>query len=312
MTRISRRNFMALTAGAAALGACGGRGLLAADATAGAQMSIARWTGGKDLKPEEIRQAAVRLTEKAIEAIGGMKRFVSAGSVVWVKPNIAWDRKPELAANTNPDVVATIVRLCLAAGAKKVKVGDNPCHAAQKTYASSGIADAAKEAGAEVVFLDKSRFKDMAINGEKIKTLPVYPEIIETDLVINVPVVKHHVLAKTTICMKNYMGVIEKRNTLHQDLGTCIADLTRFMKPRLCVMDAVRILTARGPTGGNPADVKLTMTVAAGTDIVALDALGAEIMGLKPADIPSIVKGEQYGLGKMDYKALSPVEMAVS
>lgn len=312
MTGLSRREFVAWAAGATVAGTMGAGAVRSAEAAGPAEMSIARWAGAKDLKPEEIRQAAVKLTEKALEAVGGVRRFVKPGSVVWVKPNIAWDRKPELAANTNPDVVATIVRLCLAAGAKKVKVGDNPCHAAQKAYASSGIADAAKEAGAEVVFLDKSRFRDMDIKGEKVKTLPVYPEIIETDLVINVPVVKHHVLAKATICMKNYMGVIEKRNTLHQDLGTCIADLTRFMKPRLCIMDAVRILTARGPTGGNPADVKLTMTVAAGTDIVALDALGAELMGHKPADIPSIVKGEQYGLGRMDYKALSPVELAVS
>ena len=86
--------------------------------------------------------------------------------------------------------------------------------------------------------------------------LPVYPEIMECDLVINVPVVKHHILAGATMCMKNYMGVIEKRNSLHQAFPVCVADLTRFMKPRICVLDAMRILKAHGPVGGNSATLQ--------------------------------------------------------
>jgi uncharacterized protein (DUF362 family) len=275
-------------------------------------MAIARWSGSGVPSDGQIREAAVRMTEQAIEAVGGMKRFVSRGSVVWVKPNIGWDRAPELAANTNPDVVATLVRLCFDAGAKTVKVGDNPCDIAQKTYVSSGIAEAARKAGAEIVFLDRSRFREMDIRGERVKMLPIFPGIVECDLVVNVPIVKHHGLAGATMCMKNYMGVIEKRKEFHQDIATCLADLTRFIKPQLCVLDAVRILTAHGPRGGNPDDVALKMTLAAGVDPVALDAWGAEVMGHKPADIKSVVKGAEAGLGKIDYRSLAPKEIAAS
>jgi uncharacterized protein (DUF362 family) len=309
MVEHTRRAFLVRSATAAGVLALRPDQLLAQEKPA--DMAIARWTGTPPADPQ-IKDLAVRLTEKAIEALGGMRRFVSRGSVVWVKPNIGWDRKPEQAANTNPDVVATLVRLCFEAGAKTVKVGDNPCDVAQKTYEASGIAAAAKGLGAKVVFLDPTRFKETTIHGERVKTIPVYPEIVEADLVINVPIVKHHVLAGSTLCMKNYMGVIDKRTTFHQALPPCIADLTRFMKPRLCVLDAIRILKTHGPKGGKLEDVETKLTLAAGVDIVALDAWGAEIMGKKPVDVGSIVRGQEYGLGRIDYRALALRELAVS
>ncbi|HEX73220.1 MAG TPA: DUF362 domain-containing protein, partial [Candidatus Hydrogenedentes bacterium] len=143
-------------------------------------------------------------------------------------------------------------------------------------------------------------------------THPVYPEIIECDLVLNVPVAKHHSATKITCCMKNYMGVVEDRRRFHQDLPACIADITAFMKPRLCVLDAVRILTGNGPTGGRLEDVRRTNIVAAGTDIVALDAFGAELLGNIPADIGTVVAGRERGLGVMDYKSLSLKEPEVA
>jgi uncharacterized protein (DUF362 family) len=310
MSDFSRRDFLVRSAaGAAALGATGL--LNTARAAEPAAMTIAKWSGAKPASAAEIKEAAVKLTEKALEGIGGLKRFVTKGSVVWVKPNIGWDRTPEMAANTNPDVVATIIRLCFDAGAKKVIVGDNPCDLATKAYAASGIAAAAKALGAEVMFLDKTRFKETDIKGELIKSIPIYPAIIESDLVINVPVVKHHRLAISTCCMKNYMGVIEKRNLFHQDIPTCLADITRYMKPQICLLDAVRILKGNGPKGGNLKDVEEKYTLAAGTDIVALDAWGAETMGLKVEQVKSIAKGVEYGLGKADYKSIAK-EIAVS
>jgi uncharacterized protein (DUF362 family) len=311
----SRRQFLTHSAAAGIL-ALGGQRLLAQQAAAArpTDMTIARWAGKASPTAAEMKQIAVRLTEKAIDGLGGLKRFVSRGAVVWVKPNIGWDRLPEQAANTNPDVVATLVRLCFQAGAKVVKVGDNPCNIAAKTYERSGIAPAVRELGlgAKVVFLDPSRFRETQIGGERLKTLPLYPEVLECDLVINVPVLKHHMLSGATMCMKNYMGVIEKRNSLHQALPVCVADLTRFMKPKICVLDAMRILKDHGPVGGNLRDVEVKTTVAAGVDIVALDALGAELMGKKPADYATVVKGQEVGLGKMDYRSLNLRELAVS
>ena len=133
---------------------------------------------------------------------------------------------------------------------------------------------------------------------------------------INVPIVKHHVLSNATLGMKNYMGVMDNRAPFHQDFAACLSDLTRFMKPRLCVLDAVRILKDHGPTGGNPADVVVKTTVAAGTDIVALDALGVELLGKEPGEVKkarAILKyAQQAGLGKIDYRSLNLKEIAVS
>jgi uncharacterized protein (DUF362 family) len=311
----SRRRFLAHSAATVGLMALGTKPLTAyAQLPEGQQadMTIAKWTGAAVGDAKAFRAAAVKLTEQAIEGIGGMKRFVKKGDVIWIKPNIGWDRTPEQAANTNPDVVATIIRLCLDAGAKKIKIGDYTCHAAEKSYKTSGIADAAKALGAEVLFLDESRAKRMAVKGEKVKETPIFPEIIETDLVINIPIAKHHSIATATMCMKNYMGVISDRTSFHQDMPICLADITRFMKPQFCVLDSTRILTAHGPTGGDLADVKTPLTIAAGTDIVALDAFGSELLGHKPEDIPSVVKGAQVGLGKMDYRSLALREKAVS
>ncbi len=275
-------------------------------------MAIAKWTGPHET-PDQIKDAATKLTEKALEGIGGMKRFVSRGDVVWVKPNIAWDRTPELAANTNPDVVATVVRLCLDAGAKTVKVGDNPCNVAAATYKNSGIAEAARGAGAEVLFLDTERFRETAVKGRRFKSFQLCPEILECDLVVNVPIAKHHRSAEVTLCMKNFMGVMGgNRGQYHQALADMLADLNRFLKPRISILDAVRILKNHGPRGGDPADVELKMTLAAGVDIVALDAFGAELLGRKPQDIETIVKGQKAGLGTIDYRSLALREIAVS
>ena len=316
MTRGSRRDFLKLSA------AAGGALALAPLAASNAQeakpldMVIVRTNGGKGGPVEDnaaVDKMAQAMAEKAIEALGGMQRFVKRGDVVWVKPNIAWDRSPEQAANTNPALVATLVRLCLEAGAKQVKVGDRSCNDAKKTYPRSGIEAAAREAGAEVVYLDDSRFKDYEIGGKRLQKWPLYPEILESDLVLNVPIVKHHSLPKGTMCMKNYMGVAGGiRGLWHQDLVTCLVDITKFMKPRLCVLDATRVLMAQGPTGGNLADVKRGDAIAAGTDIVALDAWGAEMLEMKPTDIKSVVAGDAAGLGTMDYRKLALQEIELT
>lgn len=308
MTGQTRRGFLKTGAVAGGMAVLGPDGVAAAQTET--QMCIARWTGNADTP---MAEEATKLTEKAIEGLGGMGRFVKKGDVVWIKPNMAWNRAPEFASNTHPDVVGTLVRLCLAAGAKKVKVGDRTCHKAKESYPKSGIEAAAKAAGAEVVYLDDSRFREMALNGERLDKWLVYPEIVESDLVINVPVAKHHAIATATMCMKNYMGIVGgNRGQWHQALATCLCDITAFMKPTLSVLDATRVLVRNGPTGGNLEDVERMDTVAAGTDVVALDALGAEMVGADPSMIESIVAGEKRGLGQMDYRKLSLKELSVA
>jgi uncharacterized protein (DUF362 family) len=256
---------------------------------------------------------AAAVTRRAVEALGGMGSFVSRGDVVIVKPNIGWDRTPEQAANTNPVVVATLVELALAAGAKKVKVFDNTCNAARRCYTNSGIEEAARGAGADVFFVDERKFKKVNLGGEVLKEWPVYADALEADKIINVPIAKHHTLARITLSMKNFMGLIGgSRNILHQKIDTNVVDLAAYFKPSLTVLDAVRVLTANGPQGGNVADVRLVNTVAASRDQVAIDSFGATLFGMTPDDLPHVRQAHARGLGVKDPATLTVVRENLS
>jgi uncharacterized protein (DUF362 family) len=310
MSPLNRREFLQSLAAGSAI-ALSPLSLLAAEEAPRA-LAIARWQG-EALGDATLPAAAGRLTECAISAIGGMGRFVAKGDRVWIKPNIGWNRSPAQAANTHPEVVAALVRLSLAAGAKSVRVGDHPCQEPRQTYATSGIAAAVAAAGGEMITLDPARCRRVALGGARLKEWEVFPEILEADLVINVPVVKHHGLSRATACLKNTMGVVGgNRSAWHQDLPSCLVDITAFMKPRLCVLDATRILLRHGPQGGNLEDVAIKGLVAAGADPVALDALGAELLGLVPAELATLKAAVAAGLGSLDYRAQAGAEIAVS
>ena len=313
MSPSTRRTFLKQMAAAGGTLAAAARVALAeAQGNPAARMAIAR-AAGERLPESEVEALGGRLAAGAIRTLGGMERFVSRGDVVWLKPNMGWNRAPELAANTNPGVVAALVALCLEAGAKTVKVGDNSCHPARNCYARSGIAAAVEAAGGEVVHLDSQRFRDYDLGGKRLAKWPLYAEAMECDLLVSIPVVKHHGLSKMTGCMKNYMGIIGgQRNAWHQDLGACLRDVTAFLKPRLSVVDATRVLIDHGPQGGNPEDVVRHDTVVAGTDIVALDAWSAELLGHAPADIDHVRIAHEAGLGEIDYRLLDPEEVTVS
>lgn len=251
-------------------------------------------------------ESPAKITRTAIEALGGMKRFISKGDIVVVKPNMAWDRTPEQAANTNPEVVATIVQMCFEAGAKKVKVFDRTVNDPRRCYVQSGIADAAKAMGAEVSHIDYRKFKDVDIKGNTLKVWPLYTEAIEADKLINVPVAKHHGLARLTMAMKNWMGIMGgSRGAIHQKLDESLVDLATFMRPTLTVLDAVRILTANGPQGGNLSDVKKLDTVIVGTDQVAVDSYGATLFGMKGSDLGYVRIAHQMGKGNMELSKMN-------
>lgn len=253
-----------------------------------------------------------QITREAVAALGGINSFVSRGDIVLVKPNIGWDRTPELAACTNPSVVQTVVELCLDAGAKEVKVMDNPCNLAQRTYARSGIAAAAKKAGAKVPFPTPHRLKKMPLHGEWLKEWEVYTDFTEADKIINVPIVKVHSLSKVTLGMKNWLGALGgNRNQLHQNLDLAVIDLSAFFKPVLTVLDAFRLLIRNGPQGGRLSDVKLFKTVAAGTDYVAVDALGATFLGMTPSTLRFLQLAHQKGFGEIQLENLAIEKRAV-
>jgi uncharacterized protein (DUF362 family) len=245
------------------------------------------------------------LAGDAIQALGGMKKFVNPGEVVVVKPNMAWDRTPEMAANANPAVVRQVVELCLEAGAKQVKVLDNTCHDARKSYINSGIkaaVEAINDPRAVVEYVDDRRFVE--VNVEKAKALKkwyFYKDILEADRFINIPIAKHHSEARLTMCLKNMMGAIGGwRGRIHVGLHQNIADMNLLLRPDLHILDATRILLRNGPSGGRTEDVEVKNLVYAGTDPVALDSLGTGLFGMKPADLGYIVQSHKAGRGEMD------------
>jgi uncharacterized protein (DUF362 family) len=209
--------------------------------------------------------ALVRL---AVERIGGMRRFVSRGDVVVIKPNIAWDRTPEQAANTNPEVVAALVRLCLEAGARKAIVTDVSVNDARSAFERSGIAAAARSAGAELILPEARLFREVDLRGEVLGVWPVLEPFLTADKVINVPIAKHHSLTGATLG--------GQRQRLHQRIHESLADLLAFLRPTLTILDAYRVLMRNGPTGGSLNDVSLKETVIASTDPIAVDAYAAQ------------------------------------
>ena len=252
-------------------------------------------------------QVPEELTRRAIAGLGGMQRFVSRGDFVAIKPNIGWDRTPLHAANTNPRVVAEVVRLCFDAGAKQVVVTDASCNEAQRSFQRSGIWKLAHDAGATVVLPKSHRFKTMRMRGDLLDEWPVYTPLIEADKLINIPVAKHHNLSHYTGAMKNWYGVLGgRRNRLHQNIHLSIADLATFMRPTLTVLDATRVLFRNGPQGGNIADAKDMHQVIASLDEVAADTYGAQLLGVDPTRVTYLRLGQERNLGTMQLGALKP------
>jgi len=254
------------------------------------------------------------LVERALTALGGMKRFVPAGASVLIKPNICLDYHTyEYAATTNPWVVGALVRLAIEAGAGKVSVLDYGfAGSPARAYARSGIQDQALAAGGELLALTRLQFVPTDLpQGLDLRSAEIHEAALNSDVVINVPIAKTHGLARLTLGMKNLMGVILDRQTIHRNIGQRLADLTSRIRPALTVIDAVRILTANGPTGGNLDDVRKIDTVIASPDIVAADAYGATLFGLQPGDLDYIVAGTAMGLGRSDLAALRIEEIAV-
>lgn len=254
------------------------------------------------------------MVQAALGALGGIERFVKAGDDVIIKPNICVAyHSYEYAATTNPQVVASLVSQCLGAGAKRVRVMDQPFGGtAEQAYARSGIADAVQAAGGEMEVMVGMKYQDTAIpDGRDISSWSIYQDALKANVFIDVPIAKHHGLAVLTLGMKNLLGVIQNRNGMHRNLGQRIADLTSVVRPRLTVVDAVRILRDHGPTGGDLNDVQLANTIIASHDVVAADAYAATLFGLRGADIPATAAGAAMGLGTMDLDTLKIEEIAV-
>ena len=265
-------------------------GLLAATKAA----SLVAHANGKDY---------YRLTVRVLEPLGGIGNFVKSGEKVVIKPNIAWDRNPEQAANTHPLVVKALVEMSLEAGAGKVMVFDRTCNEPRRCYVNSGMQQAMqsiKDRRLAYYHPDDRKFVPVDIaKGKSVNRLEIYRDALEADAYINVPVAKHHSLSRLTLGLKNSMGVLGgNRGMMHHNLGQKLADLATVIRPKLTLIDATRILLRNGPQGGSLDDVKILDTLVASADPVACDAFATTLFDLEPDAITSTVAAYNMGLGE--------------
>ncbi len=251
------------------------------------------------------------LIERGLQAMGGIGRFVKQGQAVVIKPNFSVPRTPDQAATTNPFMVAALVKRCLGAGAKSVKVIDNPFTNPQICLENSGIRRAVEAVGGKVLATTKlSNEYYTAVNagGSILQSIQYSKDVLEADTFISFPILKHHNGAGLTMGLKNMMGLVWDRGFFHRtDLHRTIAELNAFKKPQLVIMDAIRGITTHGPMG--PGTIREYNQVIFGTDPVAVDSYGAELFGLKAADIGHIAIAAELGVGTIDWKKLNPVRV---
>ncbi len=240
-----------------------------------------------------------QMARKAVEMLGGMSNFVKSGQKVVIKPNMSWDRPPEMAANTNPDLVAEVVRMCGEAGASRVMVFDRTIDNAANCYLRSGVAKAASTAGADVHFVNDRLFIPVKIqNGLQLKEWTFYREALEADVLINIPIVKRHVVTSLTMGFKNMMGLVGgERSRFHAQYDYMIVDINSVLRPKLTILDAYRVLLQNGPGGGSLGGVYAMKTVVAGVDPVLVEAAGGKLLGASVKSLPYLGIAEKAGLG---------------
>ncbi len=252
-------------------------------------------------------------TKKALEAIGGISRFVKKGKRVVLKPNMSFARTPDFSATTHPLVVATVAQACAEAGAQQVLVLDHTLQRAELCLERTGIRDACKNIpGVHVLALQERKFfREIKIpQGKVLERVEVMKEILEGDTVmINIPVAKSHSATGVSLGLKGLMGTIWDRESFHSqyNINQAIADLATVIKPQLTILDATRALASGGP--GGPGEVKRSNLIIAGVDPVAVDSYGVSIVpwygqNFKGRQVEHLLVTHQRGLGKIDIDQL--------
>jgi uncharacterized protein (DUF362 family) len=296
--RISRRQFIRMAGGAVLSGIVPSP--LSGFAAETGKGFISEASSGKEAC--DVRA----LTRKLFESAGGMSRFVSKGDVVVIKPNFSWARAPQLGATTHPDVLETVIFLCQEAGAQKVRIADNTIHEARNCFAVTGADQVAKKTGADLVYPLSNLMRDMNVQGHRLNVWPVFTPFKEADKIINLPVAKVHSLSGLTLGMKNWIGAVGgRRNALHQDIHQTIVDLAQFFRPTITLIDAIRIMTANGPSGGSTSDVAVANRLILSDDPVAADALACGLFQVQPSAVAHIQLAQKWGLGTADFSRLT-------
>ena len=281
-----------------------------------------KWSDGLEIMAQNVKGYdlvavlggdPVTMFRKAIGELGGMGKFVKKGQKVCVKPNIGWDRTPELAANTNPELVGEIIKQCLAAGAKEVVVFDHTCDEWRKCYKNSGIEEAVQNAGGKIMPAhEESYYREVDLpNGVNMKSTKIHQAILDSDVWINVPVLKMHGGAKMSISLKNLMGIVWDRRYFHShNLQQCIADCnTLSKKPVLNIVDGYRVIKSNGPQGRTESDVALAKGLFISPDSVAVDTAAIkfynQISAMDLSNVEHVGKAEELKIGTTKIESLN-------
>ncbi len=254
----------------------------------------------------------VAMVRRTLGALGGMNRFVRPGDRVVIKVNAAFASPPAISATSHPDLVEAVVIACFEAGAADVVVTDNPINDPASWFRLTGIGPAAEAAGGRVVLPTADRFAAVTLAGARlIRDWPVLVgPLAQADCLIGMAPLKDHHRSGASMTIKNWYGLLGgRRNVFHQDIHTIIAELAALVRPTLVILDAVTAMMHNGPTGGSITDLAATNTLVAGTDPVAVDAAGAEILGRRLDQLPHLQQAADAGLGVLDYRTLNPVDV---
>lgn len=266
----------------------------------GPDVGIARGTrdleGNLDLK---------RMLKAAVGEIGGIDHFIQKDDIVLVKPNVAFDRSPNLGATSNPEILEALIRLVFEAGAQEVRVADNPIESPPDCFEKSKIGEATLRAGGRVYLPDSNAFRMLSTPGATLiqEWWFFHRPFTNVDKVIGFAPVKDHNLCHASMGIKNFYGLLGgTRNQFHQDINNIVSDLSIMIRPTLTILDGTNVLMENGPNGGDPSNVKKGDVVMAGIDPVALDAWAFEYCLERGRDYPNyLYMAEEKGSGKLDW-----------
>ncbi len=311
-----RRDFLrrlARASGGIALAGLGGALLVGSPGWGGAEregelrcFDFGRPEAGRRLGIGQGPDRAASL-DAALTALGGLSAFVGPGDVVLLKVNAGFATPPELGATTHPALLGALARRCFEAGAAEVLVTDNPVADPMGCFQTSGIQAAAEDAGATLLLPGPGSFTPITLpEGRLLRAWPVLTEPLDrATRLISVCPLKHHYLAGATMGLKNAYGLLGgTRGVFHQDVHTIITELSRLVRPTLSVLDATWAMVRNGPTGGSRSDLEDRGFMAVGSDPVAVDAFGASLLGLKPGDLPYLLRAATAGAGGADWRDL--------
>ena len=241
----------------------------------------------------------------ALSALGGMDRFIQHGDVVMIKPNVAFDRPPALAATTHPDALRAVAKLCFEAGASKVVVADNPINSPTGCFLKSGLTAVASDMNLDLLYPETNSFAPLSLEGEILKEWTFFNTPFKhATKVIGLAPCKDHNLCHASMTTKNWYGLLpRRRNQFHQHIHSIVSDFALMMKPTLVILDGMNVLMSNGPTGGRLSDVKPMNTIVAGTDMIAVDAYGySNLLERDIAELTYLHKANDRGLGNIDWK----------